>query len=284
MTDPIRIFVGSAANGEDAESQAVLEYTLRRHASLQLEITWMALSRDPASPFYSEGPRGWQTKLWATPFSGLRWALPSLCQYRGRAIYMDSDVIVRADIAELWRQEIPAGACVLARRRGGWRLCVSLWDCAAAAAQVGAIVPLKHDPLAHGRLTQKFATDPRLVAPFAGRWNCLDGEDLALDHPDVKAIHYTSMPHQPHLRIAMARLAANGRRHWFDGEIRPHWRPDLVALFEQLLGEAIAAGYLPSNYEPAEPFGDYAKKSLKAISRSVPAHGRTPRPGLGLNP
>ena len=39
MGSMIRIFVGCSANGEDAEAQAMLEYTLRRYASADLEIT-----------------------------------------------------------------------------------------------------------------------------------------------------------------------------------------------------------------------------------------------------
>lgn len=60
----IRVFVGCAANHEDAESQSVLEYTLRKYASDDLEITWMKLSRDPESQFYCdiENGRGWNTR------------------------------------------------------------------------------------------------------------------------------------------------------------------------------------------------------------------------------
>ena len=66
---PVRVFVGCAPNHEDAESQAVLEHSIRKHASLPVDITWMKLSRDPVSPF-----SGWNTELWPTPFSGFRWA------------------------------------------------------------------------------------------------------------------------------------------------------------------------------------------------------------------
>jgi hypothetical protein len=60
MTDLIRIFVGCSANHDDLESQAVLEYTLRKHASQPLKITWMMQSHDPDSWFYV-GKGGWDT-------------------------------------------------------------------------------------------------------------------------------------------------------------------------------------------------------------------------------
>src|SRR5262249_18549798 len=61
----IKIFVGCSANGEDAEAQAMLEYTLRQHhRDNDIELTWMMLSRDPASPWYSDPAKrgGWNTK------------------------------------------------------------------------------------------------------------------------------------------------------------------------------------------------------------------------------
>ena len=105
MADKVRVFVGCAPNGDDAESQAVLSYTARKHTTGPLWITWMVLSRDPASPW-----SGWRTDHWTTPFTGFRWAIPEVCGFKGRAIYMDSDMIVRADLRELWETPIPKGA------------------------------------------------------------------------------------------------------------------------------------------------------------------------------
>jgi len=270
----IRVFVGCAPDGQDAESQAVLEYTLRLHSSRRVEITWMRLSRNPASPFYSDPAlgTGWRTELWATPFSGFRWAVPALCDFEGRAIYMDSDVIVRADIAELWDQRFEPGKAVMAKRSG--RFCVSLWHCGRAARWLRHIDVLGSDPGSHRAMTRLFAKHANLVQRFAGDWNCLDGERHPdLSDPAVKAIHYTSMPHQPHLARARQRLAARGRKHWFDGTAAPHWRPDLTALFDRLLGEAIAAGFRPEGYE-GEAFGAVAKKSLAAMSGTMPSWAR----------
>lgn len=254
----IRVFVG-CASGDDQESQAVLEYTLRKHASEPVEIVWMQQSRDPASPFY-----GWDTRSWSTPFSGHRWLVPHLCNYEGRAIYMDSDTIVMADIAELWRQPLSAGKCVLAK--GGaesWRFCVSLWDAARAKPHMMTPDELKKSG-AHQEMIRRFR-NAAFVQPFVGGWNCIDLEDYrSPDHPDIKIIHYSSEAHQPHHRYAVPRLAREGRNHWFDGTMKPHWRPDLVALFDRTLAEAIAAGFKPENYAPAKPFGPYRIASHKA--------------------
>jgi hypothetical protein len=268
----IRIFVG-CASGDDLESQAVLEHSLRRHTRRRLEIVWMQLSRDPASPFYSDGRLGWQTQQWSTPFSGFRWAVPSLCGFQGRALYLDSDCIARADIGELWDQTLAPGKIVLAKGgQDSWRFCVSLWDCAAAQPHLWSPPRLRSTD-AHAAMIS-LMRNSNLVQPFDGAWNCIDGEDFgSIEDPRIKLIHYSSEAHQPHLRHAVPRLhREEDRAHWFDGKRLPHWRKDLVALFDRELEAAKAAGFAPENYAPAVPFGAYALRSHKnqAHHRWVP--------------
>ena len=64
MIEPIRIYIGTSANNEDADSEMVLEYTLRKNSSLPLDIHWMRQSRDESSIW-----GGWETQRWSTPFS-----------------------------------------------------------------------------------------------------------------------------------------------------------------------------------------------------------------------
>ena len=260
MAGPIRIFVGCAPNTDDAESQAVLEWSIRRHASRPVEITWMALSRDPASPFYSDGDKGWQTDRWATPFSGFRWSVPHLAG-AGRAIYLDSDFIVLADVAELIDQPIPAPAVVLGRG-DGWRLCCSVWGCERAAAHLPALAELQRNPDSHRAMAQRFGCPP-LAAAFAGDWNNLDGRDgKAIS--DIQALHYTDMRVQPQLRYAIPRLAEQGRRHWFDGQTGLHPRADVIDLFDATLHDAKLNGYPPERYMETPLFGEYRKRSFAA--------------------
>src|SRR5262245_61554152 len=95
VAEAIRIFVGCSGNNEDLEFQSVLHYSLEKHASQPLDITWMRLSRDPDSFWFSNPQKkeGWRTEGWATPFSALRWGIPAVCNFEGRAIYMDLDKI-----------------------------------------------------------------------------------------------------------------------------------------------------------------------------------------------
>lgn len=254
----IRIFIGCAVN-DDLESQAVVEWSLRKHTSRPLFITWMQLSRDPASPFYSDGPRGWQTQSWTTPFSGLRWLCPELCGFAGRAIYMDSDIIVFGDIGELWDTPIAPGKVVVAKgKQHGQRLCVSLWDCAAAREYLPTGAKLRDDPRMHRILMSRFAAQQEIVQEFegGGDWNVLDLEPFDLASPRMKALHYTGIPTQPQLRHALPRLKREGGRHWFGGVARQHPRPEVERLFDKLLAEATAHGFGIERYR-REPFGQY---------------------------
>lgn len=271
MSDPVRIFVGVAPNGADAEACAVLEYTLRKHTSRPLDITWMALSRSPASWFYSnpETGAGWQTRLWPTPFSAFRHAVPAICGFEGRAIYMDDDMIALDDIAKLWDQEFAPGKAVVAKDQN--RLCCSLWDCAAARDFVLPALSLQAVD-GHRAMRAVMAANRSRVQPFAsGNWNCLDGERYAsIDDPEIRILHLTSMPHNPAVPHAVRRLAARGARHWFDGTLTPHFRPGISALFDRTLAEAEANGFQVSRYDPGEDFGEYPKNCLKGLVGAKP--------------
>lgn len=275
MTTNPKIFIGCSANHEDAESQVVLEYTLRSKSSLPLDITWMKLSRNPGSPFYSDGENGWNTSIWATPFSGFRWAVPELTGFQGKAIYMDSDMIVMSDIAELWNQEFEHGKVVMAKGMNAtWRYCVSLWRCDAVSDFLPPITDMQKDVNAHNKLMSLFRGRPDLTQTFRGNWNCLDGEQYqSLYDPAIKCIHYTSVPHQVHLPLAQERLAKKGRSHWYTGAVKRHWREDLIQLFNTELEEAMEDGYPVELYEQDELYGPYNKKNTDHMKNEIPHWG-----------
>ena len=260
MTEVARIFVGCDPNNCDLEQMMVLEYSLRKHASIPVDIHWMQLSRDPASPWYSDPAlaAGWHTERWVTPFSGFRWAIPALCNFDGRAIYMDADMIVLRDIATLWRMPIAPGKVLSAKgRKQRWRFCVTVWDCAAARAHLPSLDALKAVPEAHAERIRYFSEHPALIAPLHGDDNNVDGENKPVE--DIRILHYSDIGTQFSHRYAFDRLAAEGAKHWFDGETLPHPRSDLQALFDRYYDEALAAGYTLDQYKVAVPYGPMVK-------------------------
>lgn len=246
MTEPIAVFVGSSPWSLDAESDLALEYSIRKHASRPVEIVWMRHGDDPSSPW-----GGWNRECWATPFSGFRWSVAEVALSRGyaRAIYTDNDVLFLADIAELWDMDFE-GRPVIAREP--WRFCVSVWDCEAAALMLPPIAEQKQDSVTNHRLHVKFGDAE--ITRFPPAWNCLDGEDMAIEA--VKALHFTDMSTQPAAELADRRLrelpARNAmrrpRKHWYRGPRNKHRRPEAVALFHQYYREAVEGGETLGGY------------------------------------
>lgn len=267
MADVIKLYVACSPNGEDAESMMVLEHSLKRNTTIPCDITWMKTSANPASPW-----GGWVTHRWATPFSGYRWAIPYVETEAEQAIYSDSDVIFLSDLKRLWDQPFAPGKVVLAKgEAASWRYCVSKWNIPAARAFLGGYYPtlekLKADSMQHESLAQIFAGNKKIVQPFAGNWNCLDGEGRPVS--EIDGLHYTRMGTQFHLSRARPRLAAAGHKHWFDGQVTPHPRQDLQRLFDAYYNEAIASGMAVENYIPDE------EDRIDIVKASVSGRGGT---------
>lgn len=260
----VRIFVGCDPNDCDLEQMMVLDHSLHRHATVPLEIHWMRLSRDSASPWYSDAKsgRGWRTERWATPFSGFRWAVPAVCGFQGRAIYMDADILALGDIAELWRAPITRPAVVLARYEGQFpRFCVSLWDCSAAREHLPTLESLQSRASSHAHCSEYFKSNPRLMGAIDPAFNNIDGEGHTVER--IRLLHYSDMGTQFSHRLSIARLESEGKKHWFDGDVFPHPRSDLTAVFDRLYEEALASGRNLDDYRNPSPFGNVVKKSQR---------------------
>ena len=240
MSDKVRIFIGSSANGEDAEAEMTYEYSLRKNTDRDVEITWMKQTRDESSIW-----GGWNTERWSTPFSGYRWAIPEACGFQGRAIYTDCDMINFKDIGELLDTDLK-GKPVAARRGtrfGGHEFCVMVFDCAAFEPYSIPVSRMKQIAESHHRMIGNFAGNGDLVEDLDPRWNCLDGENYAVD--DIWHLHYTKMSSQP------------WQPKWFKGVPEKHARPELVKLWYDMRDEASKAGYISGIYIPEEKFGEY---------------------------
>lgn len=266
----VRLFVGVGGNDEDLEFQSVLHYSIEKYASEPVDLTWMRLSRDPQSFWYSDPQKnlGWSTKSWHTPFSALRWGIPAACGFEGRAIYIDIDMILRDDIAKLWNQPLANGAAMIAHQPN---ICVSMYD---NARMKNALPPIDHIKRtgAYREIRRRFAADRRLVQQIkGGNWNCLDVKRIgsnqeykSVEDPEIKLLHFTRVSTQPHLRYAIPRLKKEGRAHWYtfnrEEPIREHPRKDALKLFDRLLEEADKAGYGIERYRNPTPFGDYGRR------------------------
>lgn len=238
MIEPIRIFVGTSSNNEDAEAEMVLEYTLKKNTSHPIQITWMRQTHDTNSYW-----GGWETENWSTPFSGFRWAIPEACGYHGRAIYMDVDQLNLRDIADLYATDLN-GRPMAARRGarfGGHEFCVIVMDCEQFNGILTPVARMKPNPSAHHRYINMFSGNAEYVTDLDPRWNCHDGDGLEADN--IWHLHYTKMSTQP------------WKPAWFTGKGEEHPRQDLVKLWHDTRAEAVLNGYVPQLAN--ETYGDY---------------------------
>lgn len=242
MSEPIRLFIGCDGTNCDLESQMVAEYSARKFCSLPLEITWMMQA--------ASGPyAGWKCGSGRTPFTHFRWSLPGMCGFQGKAIYTDVDFAFLADLADLWNQPVPNVFLAKVGKKGLGKTCCLLFDCAHADGHVPDLPVLRKMADPQGTMMQYFRERPQLVGGFEGDWNAIDvkGYDDITD-PRIKAIHYSRIEHQPSFPYAQKRLQAEGKAHWYTGPTGPHPRPELIALFDQLYHDALAAGYTLDQY------------------------------------
>ena len=253
----LKIFIGSSSNNEDSAIESIYEYTLRKNSSSDLDITWMRQTKDLNSVW-----AGWDSKNWFTPFSGFRWAIPEICNFKGRALYTDVDMINFRDISDLFEVDLkdkPFGSRVVKvrnisfpsfnfrnvmkfknpikiKRFSGFQPCVMLIDCEKAKYFLDPVSHQKNDANIHNTYMKSFIKKPLLkeskfFSEIDPRWNCLDGENLAID--EIFQLHFTNMSTQP------------WEPEWFTGDKKSHPRKDIVDLFHILLEEAAENGFKP---------------------------------------
>ena len=233
----LKIFIGSSSNYEDSPIECVYEYTLRKNSSIDLDITWMRQSNNIDSYWY-----GWNTSEWFTPFSGFRWGIAEACQFKGRALYTDVDMINFKDISEVFNFNMfnKPFAARLASRFKGFQPCFMLIDCEQAKNFLASKKQIMNDKFAHNKYMSKFLKKPWLrdsifFAEIDPRWNCLDGESLEIE--EIFQLHFTNMSTQP------------WKPEWYRGETLTHPRKDILEVYHELLEEAAAHGFKPTKYK-----------------------------------
>ena len=234
---PIKIYVGTQP--EQWLAVRVLEYSISQHTQMPVQVQplYEAIQAAglqipmPANPALR--PR--------TPFSFQRFAIPQLCHYQGRAIYLDSDMQVFRDIDRLWSWAFD-GADLLsveepANSGRAPQFSVMVLNCAQLDWDV---VDLVHQ-LEAGRWTyQQFVLEMAPAATVAAVlpsvWN-----DLERHQPGETALtHYTDMDTQPWLTV--------------HNPLAQIWCRDLLA--------AVSVGYLSRAAVAAEVKKGFVRPSL----------------------
>lgn len=197
---PIKIYLGTQV--EQSLAVDVLSYSIRQHTQTAVEIAplYQAVATAgihiPTPKATSLRPR--------TPFTFQRFAIPALCQYQGKALYLDSDMLVFQDIHELWQQpfQTSTGTADLlsvpapAGSNRPPQYSVMLLNCQQLTWDAPELVrQLEKGIWNYKQFVLEMAPAPHKSASLPLGWN-----DLEQYVPGQTALlHYTDMPRQPWL-------------------------------------------------------------------------------------
>ncbi len=197
MEQPIVVFVGT----EPAQTLAarVLEHSIRKHASMNVRVS--ALFEEVERHGLEIPPPRDEANAPRTPFSFQRFAIPALKGYKGRAIYLDSDMLVFDDLRQLWAWPFDGAQILsvdeLADSGRRPQFSVMVLDCE----------ELQHwDPKAlvdgldtgrwtYEQLVYEMAAAERISAAIPSRWNDLE----RYEEGATALTHFTDMNMQPWL-------------------------------------------------------------------------------------
>jgi hypothetical protein len=186
----------------------VLEHSIRKHATCDVTFTWMRAG-DPGFEVTPDGRNGswnigreagqaWPKRGWGTDFSSFRFAVPELCGFQGRSIYLDADMLVLGDVAEFLTMPVAAGYRCMHWKRTD----VSLIDCGWFKGRKGwvPISTMKKSGYGTGIYCQQLVQMSGIDATLDERWNRCDPMHACADPGlcDSKLIHFTVVPTQPY--------------------------------------------------------------------------------------
>jgi hypothetical protein len=180
--EPLRIFVG--LDTRQPIAYHVLCSSIQRRSSVPVSITPLLLHQLPI------------LRSGLTEFTYARYLVPYLCDYQGTGIFLDSDMLVTGDIAELAQYDQHAVSVVPFEGKLTFeRPSVMVFDC----SQCQDLTPQYIDNADNH--PQYFAWAPS-VGELPRSWNYLVGYSAPISRADVNLIHYTQgIPGYPECRM-----------------------------------------------------------------------------------
>ena len=195
---PLRVFIGTDPSQKVAHQ--VLAHSIRKHATIPVEITPMIdlplpVPADPVNRARVE-------------FTFTRFLIPELCRFEGRALYLDADMLVFGDVAELASVPFDGAKVLCSYQRvlpelwkdkagfeGGRNIAVMLLDCSRLDWDAAKIVAgLDEGRYTYEELVYDFCIvdDDGVADTIPPEWNHLEHHD-----PSTRLLHYTVVRTQP---------------------------------------------------------------------------------------
>ena len=185
----VRVYVG--ATPSELLPLKVLEHTIKEHTTLPVQMSFMADLEYPLPKDEKNQP--------GTKFSFYRFMIPQFTSYQGRALYLDSDMMVFKDIRELWQIPFDGAQVLTVRTEEGAATknhSVLLIDCAAVDWDIRHIVRgLDEGRYDYDRLMRDLCIVPpdRALARIPYVWNSLDTYQAGA----TALLHFTALHSQP---------------------------------------------------------------------------------------
>jgi len=194
IQSPIKVYV--ATTEAQMLSVKVLEYSIRKHASMSVEVVPLHLSSIPI-------PQPQDIENWPrTPFSFQRLLIPQLQGFSGRAIYLDSDMQVFKDIKDIWTQPFDGAQLLTVREPEATgrnpQFSVMLLDCENLDWDIQVIVEkLNSKMLTYQKLMYEMTIAENIRSQIDSIWNSLEKYKSG----ETALLHYTDMNTQPWVSI-----------------------------------------------------------------------------------
>jgi lipopolysaccharide biosynthesis glycosyltransferase len=203
--DPIKVFIGSGEASLLERKVAI--YSLKKHTQRKLEIyvfngTHNAIELNDQPPM--PAPLSLELKYQnITEFSLYRFLIPQICNYQGKAIWIDSDTLCLTDIGQLFDTPLD-DYDFLAKQEGydhaqlpQWGLSVMLINCATTRFDLETYyAEMTQERYTYRDFTQMSSTflthHPFKIGALDPSWNVFDRFDAS-----TKLIHYTNLYTQP---------------------------------------------------------------------------------------
>lgn len=240
----IKVFIGCSEM--EWLPARVAEFSLLKKTSSNVNVVYMYRNLIP-----HDMPKD-KSNQPATNFSFQRFMIPQLCNFEGRGIYMDSDVLLFHDIKELWEQDMRG--CKILKAKG-WQSAVMLIDCTIGWRISQLITMMDAKTITYPQMMNLKGIGATICDQLDPRWNTHDREkwmEGGKIPKDTRILHYTKMDTQPWLYAAhrygkiwtdmLLQAIKEGfiSQSQVDEEIRKgHVRPSLCRLFGERTSNGI---------------------------------------------
>jgi len=185
----IHIYVGCVESEELA--YRVLKYSIEKNTTYETNITPLGESGIdipvPADPKNRS----------RTTFSFQRFLIPQLMGYKGKAIYLDSDMILFRDIADLYSKDVDSVTC----RTHDYDTSVILINCERSSWDIKKIVlDLDNQTTTYQKLFADLQTSgPTISSAWNAHDRLFDGNPHGYKKDQTFLLHYTTTKTQPWL-------------------------------------------------------------------------------------